>query len=888
MLTMNTARRRFQDGHHRCVPVPAERGSFVKTTAFVCLLVSVACLLVSVAASAAHGERTLLGGVSHIVPSSIRVGPDGKRFAAVTVNPQTKERRVVVNCEALPGAYDAVAEGTPIFSPDGKRFAFVASRRGKCFVVVDGTEGRNYEITGDRWPIADLVFSPTGRHLAYKTRKEGKNYLVVDGKELGPYEDAAAEQGGKVRGIWDFWFAGDDNYFSYRAKTGEGMVACRGRFQDEKISLTTSRAYETIGLDTPVWLRGKSGKQGHLFAFIARQHGKEFVGLLPKPEKKDNKDDKPKTYDVIRRGSLGCAPNRTLGFVARDGNRWKAVVGGKEWWPCDKIGRLMYSPSGNRWACDAEINGNVVMLVNGEAGSEYDGIRYPGSVFAARDARVVYAAAKEGHSLVVLDGKEGEPYPEVYADSIRFGPHRRRMAYTAGDGEKQFVILDGWKGPAFDRVSNLRFSPAGDRFAYRARNGLKHYVVVDGKPVGPYEDVAPGSPVFSPDGLAVAWAAMGEDGHWRVYVDGNAGPPCDAIVSRLTFGPRGHEPVYVARRLSEGKHAFALVSRAGVGREYTSIWMGDGGRLFVRNDGRVDYFGKKGPLVYKVTDRGTRPQLFLSDVEYEKATDGMKDRPAYDRRIDGHPLKVGGIEYAKGIGVCAPSEITYDLETIRETLGGSDPLRFAAVVGLDDERSHSGTVRCSVYADDAKLASTLLLRRDRRHRFEVPIPSDAGTLRLVTADGGDGKDHDWCDWLKAGIEAGAGEPSPWPGVVLPAQWARLEGEGIKLSHWRIDHWNEKAQAWWEFICPADGTYEVFISYRASKEEAGGELAVDIGEQTLRGKVQNTGDWYPFKRFSVGQVSLNKGKTHHVTLRVTKEAAKVLEYVRCLALVQKKE
>jgi glyoxylate utilization-related uncharacterized protein len=169
------------------------------------------------------------------------------------------------------------------------------------------------------------------------------------------------------------------------------------------------------------------------------------------------------------------------------------------------------------------------------------------------------------------------------------------------------VVLDGKRGPSAERVSHLRFSPSGKRFSYRSQEGLKTRLVIDRKIMGPYEEIAPGSPVYSQDEQAAAWAAMGEDGQWRVYVDGEAGPAFDGIVSQLVFPPGGRHPVYAARKLSGGKYSFALVSAAGVGREYTSIWMGDGGKLFLREDKRVDYFAKRGPLVYRVTESVTRP-----------------------------------------------------------------------------------------------------------------------------------------------------------------------------------------------------------------------------------------------------------------------------------------
>jgi len=842
------------------------------------------CSLLSVAAFAASGEREVLGEASHIVPASIRVGPNGSRFAAVVVDPQTKKRRVIVNCKRLPEAYDLVAKGTPVFSLDGKRFAFVASRGGKCFVVVDGKEGRNYEIAGGRWPVADLVFSPTGRYVAYKTRRGGKSFLVVNEKEFGPYDDVVTGAAGKAPGIGDFRFADSDEFFSYRAKTGGGMVACRGWIQGGKpISLTTSKEYETIGAGSPVWLRGKSGNKGHLFAFIARENGKEFIGLLPEPE---NQANKPKMYGAIRRGSLICSPNTIVGFTARDENKkWVAVVDGKEWKPCDGIGELMVSPSGNRWACGARMKEDIVMLVNGEAGPAYSGIRHPGTVFVSGEDRVIYAAVKAGGSLVNVEGKEGDLYSEVDGGSILFDPHRRRMAYTAGDGAKQFVVLDGWRGPSFDRVRNLRFDPSGRRFAYCSQDGLKHYVVIDGKIMGPYESVAPDAPAFSPDGRTVAWAAMGQDGNWRVYVNGSAGGAFDSIVSRLTFAPDNSGPAYVGRVLSEGKYSFAMVTDAGAGREYTSIWMGNAGRLFVRQDGRVEYFAKQGPVVHKVREPVGGANLFLSDIKYEKATVGHKERPAYDHNIEGGRLTVGG-EHAKGIGVSAPSEITYRMDVIRKTLEWGGPLRFTAMVAVDDKAGEKGTVRCAVYAGDKKLASSPLLKRGLRHQFDVTLPANCREIRLVTTDGGDGKEADWCDWVKAAIETAKRKTTLWSAarLDLPARGAWLNGAGIAHQGGTINRWDQNASARWDFIGPADGTYELLVSYGCPEKDAGSEFAVDIAGKSFPGKVESTGGPDRFGRFSVGKVSLKTGEMYAVTVRVTKKVGNAM-HLRSLALVR---
>jgi len=763
-------------------------------------LLLVASIMFSLASAAVGQEqdeekRDLLGAASNIVPESIAIDPGGNRFAAIVVNPQTQKRTVMVDCKTLPGEYDMVAKGTPIFSLNGQRIALVASRRGKCFVVIDGKEGRNYDIDGDRWPIADLVFSPTGRYVAYKTRKQGKNYLVVNETEFGPYDDVIIEGTKTAPGIGDFRFADSDDFFSYRAKVGDKMVACRGWIQGPKIDLATSKEYDSIGVGTPIWLRGQAGGQGHAFAFIARERDKEFISFLQDPNVYQNflpglngPDNQPRRFDFIRRGSLMYSPNSILGFVAREGDKWNVVIRDAMWKPCDAVGQLMYSPSGNRWACDAILSkppaentedaaaeadatkkdentteeddtaDDVVLMINNEPSAGYDGIRYPGTVFVAEDDRAYYAAVKGEKSYVVVDGQQGEGYREVEAASIAVDRHRQHLAYVAGDGEKRFVVLDGWKGPTFEQISNLRFCPNSKRFAYTAANGLENYVVVDEKIMGPYETVAPGSPVFNRDGRSVAWAAMDKEGNWRVFVDGQPGPAFDAIVSQVAYPPAGNDPVYVARILSEGKYSFAMIARGEVGREYTSIWMGDGGSLFVRENGRVDYFGKRGPLVYKVSTPANPPAEPASDESGEQQADGEE---------------------------------------------------------TDDQ---------------------------------------SGQREVVT---------------------------------LPARCAWLKGEGLSRKSGMVSGWNDQTQARWDFVCPADGTYELFISYGCDKDGAGSEFAVDVAGGSHAGKVESTGGADSSSRFPLAKVEMRKGEVYNALLRVTKPVGKGMNLSSVELIKQKK-
>ncbi|HYL11749.1 MAG TPA: hypothetical protein VEV41_01865 [Terriglobales bacterium] len=79
--------------------------------------------------------------------------------------------------------YDAIGEGAPIFSPDGKRVAYAAQKGAKLFVVVDGKAGAEYDTIGG----GTLVFSPDGKRVAYGARKGANWLVVVDGQEGAEY-----------------------------------------------------------------------------------------------------------------------------------------------------------------------------------------------------------------------------------------------------------------------------------------------------------------------------------------------------------------------------------------------------------------------------------------------------------------------------------------------------------------------------------------------------------------------------------------------------------------------------------------------------------------------------------------------------------------------------
>ncbi|MDE0838399.1 MAG: hypothetical protein OSB41_05025 [Kiritimatiellae bacterium] len=570
-------------------------------TAYLC---AAAVLCLSLLTPAQAG---MIGQVKNVVPSTIWVSPDGEHVISVTVDMKRpgQKRRVNLDGVLQPGWFDSIAEGTPFFSPDGKHYAFVGVRGTNCMVVLDGEEQQSYPITAtNRLPITGVVFGSDGprTHLAYQATEKGKHYVVVNGQRMGGYESIDKERG--LPGIWDFQFIG--NSFLYRHKHGGGQRAVLGRIDERQRNyVTSSKSYNSMRAETPVPMGGKPHKDyGEYIAFVGEKApGQLQVFKLPGDTPIDSK-----MWKEIPGGILQASPanNGEMAYIAGNTN-WVVVVGGKEWPGCYTTGKLMSSPSGKTWACTAIMKKgkNIVMMVNGVPGKEYAEIQTGKTLFPAGDERVIFGAATRGGSKtpahIVVDGKEGKAYTQVRGDSVVFSSDKKAMAYVAGDGIKDFVVLNGVEGEAFDEVHDVLFAPSRRVMAYRARRGVEHFVVVGKKAMGPYVNVKPGSLTFRDDGKVVAWSAFGKDGLWHVYANGkpiDAG--CERVISRLTFVPGMAQPAYVGQFVAEGKTFYSMSYGGKLGRAFDSIWLGDGGKLFVQEDGTIPYFGKSGSLLYRV------------------------------------------------------------------------------------------------------------------------------------------------------------------------------------------------------------------------------------------------------------------------------------------------
>ncbi|MCD6371405.1 MAG: PD40 domain-containing protein [Candidatus Aenigmarchaeota archaeon] len=134
--------------------------------------------------------------------------PNSKRFAYVAQNKGSFNQFVVVDGEKQK-EYDRI--DVFMFSPTSQRFAYEAYFKGESFVVLDGKEQEKYESVD----LSGSSFSSDDAHFAYIATRDNKQFLVIDGKEEQAYEYVS-----------NFSFSPNGNHYVYEAtKLEEGGIS---------------------------------------------------------------------------------------------------------------------------------------------------------------------------------------------------------------------------------------------------------------------------------------------------------------------------------------------------------------------------------------------------------------------------------------------------------------------------------------------------------------------------------------------------------------------------------------------------------------------------------------------------------------------------------------
>jgi Tol biopolymer transport system component len=308
---------------------------------------------------------------------TLRLNHDGTRHAFVARKGNAPVFGVVTD-----GAMDRPNvdpnDGAPVFSPDGKRLAYIAQEGGQRFVVLDGKPGARYEAVYK----GTLTFSPDSKRLAYFAGKGGMRTVVLDGAEGTPHRDAMV--------------------FTLRFSPDGTKLACAVQLESGKWAIVVNgkaeAAFDYIGSFTGVNWSPDSRRLAYA-GLVDKQWGAVV-------------DDAGFPYDAI--AAMVFSPDsRRAAFLAQTDGKWVLVVNAPDGTyssglKSDSVlnDTLAFTPDGKYLLYGAMTNGRPHMVVNGRpAQSFYEAIWNidGGRIAIDTPTSFSYIALKDGKIYLVRE-----------------------------------------------------------------------------------------------------------------------------------------------------------------------------------------------------------------------------------------------------------------------------------------------------------------------------------------------------------------------------------------------------------------------------------------------------------------------------------------------------
>jgi hypothetical protein len=386
-----------------------------------------------------------------------------------------------------------------IFSPDNKRFAYIAGReREKNFVVLDGTEQKIYNYVDP----SSLTFSSDNNHFAYiaannaewpykATRPVGGEWRVVyNGTEQKEYQN-----------VHSFVFSADGKQYAY--------VASKSGSTKEFVVLNGNEQKNYDEVHSPIF-----SPDNNRFAYVARIEGKEF--LVSDGAEQKNIYDKIKYLSfsldgqqiayVAHKNSVGL--KETMG-VELPYDAESVVLNAKEQKQYESIDELKFHFGGKFTYRRFDSERGFFLVVDNK---EYANGRDP--VFSQN--HFAYVVVEDENWSMVLDGTI-RPYRGIIGPIVFSADGKHYIYVVQPKGStKEFAVVDGVAQP--ERDANIIFpilSSDGKHFAYVSQqNNQKSLVTIDGKELSQYDKVW--EPRFTKDGKYLIYNTLIERDLWLI------------------------------------------------------------------------------------------------------------------------------------------------------------------------------------------------------------------------------------------------------------------------------------------------------------------------------------------------------------------------------------
>jgi len=357
---------------------------------------------------------------------------DGKESEVYEISgstPMFKEKKDMIE-------YDQPHQNPIIFSPDSKQAAYIVSKEGEDFVVING---RKEKIGSTKTPPESPIFSSDSKHIAYMDYDGKYHYIVIDGKRSKPYE----------------WIDEDSLVFS---PDSTKIAYIAGKIVIEKLE----------GREYPIF---------KYFVVINDEEGKAYNEEISPPII-FSPDGKKVAYIAGERVSEGGIrfTKEFLVINGEEGKRYHEIIPWTITFSRDseQVGYIAVEKIFGSGGIIKEKKEFIV--VNREEGKRYDEIR--GFGFAP-DGKIVYGITEGGKEYLIINDEKSNGYDWIEG-WVTFSRDGKRVAFVVEEKEEKFAVIDGKEEKIYDEVGSPIFSPDSKHFVYSARSGEKEFIVING------------------------------------------------------------------------------------------------------------------------------------------------------------------------------------------------------------------------------------------------------------------------------------------------------------------------------------------------------------------------------------------------------------------------
>lgn len=483
-------------------------------------------------------------------------------FATVFAQPKVEEFSL--------GPYDP--RGNTWFSKDGMHIAIRVPKGSKTVIMVDGVEGPRFDML-----INQVVFSPEGKRHAYVAVSGTDGILVLDGKEV-----ARAPLQLNVPPFFELKFSPGGKRFVYQHKFDEGasvQLVVDGKPGD-RFSMVQTLVFSPDETRFAHLAGQQSDKGGEVLVVDGRNVGRQGVDPQFSPDGKTvvTVGHTPTESVLLMNGKAGSRAKSIRGVHMSTGGLNLLVLGtqsgngafgeylgasGKkiEGSECQKIEWLKFSPDGKRYAALCSMAPMIkYLLIDGKKGENYQGIT--DFEFSPDSSRYTYMARSSSGSFRVVDGEESQGY-NTY-QSFAWGGGGKRFAHIGYSNmiKEGDVIIDG-KATKYPAPRHVRFNADGSRYAFVGGDPFFGSLYLDGVEQKGVGVVAPSNNrdifTLSPDGKNIAHHGFA----------GNRDKQGLVANGRLVaeFGQLYAEPIFTP----DGQHVYCIVQNPGEGKSHALL-----------------------------------------------------------------------------------------------------------------------------------------------------------------------------------------------------------------------------------------------------------------------------------------------------------------------------